>query len=745
MSDDRLEPYGECPLCLDAFELDDQSFYPCPCEYQICRFCWHRIKSDENGLCPACRQPYSDLPAQFQPLSKEQLTNMRIDKKNKASERKAKLAESRKHLAAVRVVQKCLVFVVGLSSRMADSDLIKRPEYFGRFGKIHKCVINNNTNYAGSTGHSASAYITFYKTDDALRAVQQTNNTQVDGRTLKASLGTTKYCSQFMKALTCNKQDCMYLHDLGDERASFTKEDMQQGKHQEYEQELHDEFYKREAEANVDIHLDRYKTVFTLRSEANGHLSNPLKVDADSTTTHTTNGPLVNGSVSSNRTTPSPSNAWGDANNHSSSSHSPADNVSKTKTAPSTDILTSITSSSISSGGGSTATSRSSSQGFSIFSTNLESALDCRVPPPQVSSDSRSDPFQRSNSVNAPWETAVFSGETYGDPARRFLSEPGSASQSDKNQPYQNGIPHLLNILENDDLEFDPIEECQKGLEELMQKERLLNCVSLSESFPPSSGNFGQPNHDHLSHSFNGFHHANSQSLEAAATTASSSHVDQQQSQFDRREWQANLRALLPNVNIQFQSAFTNGLPAAHSHQQNHLQPPGPSLSGGVPTTTWQSNSAGWNSNATGQQYNIGSDDPAIISTRKSHINHLGAFWENNNYQTHAPSSGQTQHHISLNSNSAVDSKTQVVANAFGNNSSSASLKILPLPSQAGGVGSSNRSSSQLFTHWKQTNNNNNHTHSSVPNKGISSSVETMAPSPSDHMAPPGFKASELN
>jgi hypothetical protein len=27
----------------------------------------------------------------------------------------------------------------------------------------------------------------------------------------------------------------MYLHELGDEEASFTKEDMQQGKHQEYE------------------------------------------------------------------------------------------------------------------------------------------------------------------------------------------------------------------------------------------------------------------------------------------------------------------------------------------------------------------------------------------------------------------------------------------------------------------------------------------------------------------------------
>ena len=29
-------------------------------------------------------------------------------------------------------------------------DVLKKPEYFGKFGKIHKVVINQNTAYAGS-------------------------------------------------------------------------------------------------------------------------------------------------------------------------------------------------------------------------------------------------------------------------------------------------------------------------------------------------------------------------------------------------------------------------------------------------------------------------------------------------------------------------------------------------------------------------------------------------------------------
>ncbi|KAH8410363.1 hypothetical protein KR215_000599 [Drosophila sulfurigaster] len=62
----------------------------------------------------------------------------------------------------------------------------------------------------------------------------------IDGRLIKTSLGTTKYCSHFMKNQQCPKGDCMYLHELGDSEASFTKEEMHQGKHQEYEKRLHD-------------------------------------------------------------------------------------------------------------------------------------------------------------------------------------------------------------------------------------------------------------------------------------------------------------------------------------------------------------------------------------------------------------------------------------------------------------------------------------------------------------------------
>jgi len=233
----------ECPLCMELLELDDINFYPCTCGYQICRFCWNKLRTEGNGLCPACRQAYSENPADFKPLTSEEIAKIKAEKRLKDQAKKLKISENRKHLANVRVVQKNLVFVVGLSPRLADPEILKKADYFGKFGKIHKVVINHSTQYAGSQiqGPSASAYVTYFKSDDALRAIQAVNNIFIDGRTLKASLGTTKYCSHFMKNQSCPKNDCMYLHELGDEAASFTKEEMQQGKHTDYEKQLHDE------------------------------------------------------------------------------------------------------------------------------------------------------------------------------------------------------------------------------------------------------------------------------------------------------------------------------------------------------------------------------------------------------------------------------------------------------------------------------------------------------------------------
>lgn len=92
-------------------------------KFKICRFCWHRIRTDENGLCPACRKAYPEDPADFKPLSQEEVARLKAEKRQRDLQRKQRLTENRKHLANVRVVQRNLVFVVGLPVRLADPEV----------------------------------------------------------------------------------------------------------------------------------------------------------------------------------------------------------------------------------------------------------------------------------------------------------------------------------------------------------------------------------------------------------------------------------------------------------------------------------------------------------------------------------------------------------------------------------------------------------------------------------------------
>ncbi|KAM6437685.1 CCR4-NOT transcription complex subunit 4 isoform 3-T5 [Liasis olivaceus] len=585
-SPDAKEDPVECPLCMEPLEIDDINFFPCTCGYQICRFCWHRIRTDENGLCPACRKPYPEDPAVYKPLSQEELQRIKNEKKQKQNERKQKISENRKHLASVRVVQKNLVFVVGLSQRLADPEVLKRPEYFGKFGKIHKVVINNSTSYAGSQGPSASAYVTYIRSEDALRAIQCVNNVVVDGRTLKASLGTTKYCSYFLKNMQCPKPDCMYLHELGDEAASFTKEEMQAGKHQEYEQKLLQELYKLnpnflQLSTNV---VDKNKNKVTSLQRYDVSIDKP----SDSLSI----GNCDNSQQISNSDTPSPPPGLSKSNSVipiSSSNHSAR--------SPFEGAIT---------------------ESQSLFSDNF------RHPNPIPSG---LPPFPSSPQTSSDWPMAP-------EPQSLFTSETIPVSSS---TDWQAAFGFGSSKQQEDDLGFDPFDITRKALADLIEKELSvqdqpsLSPTSLQNPSPhtttakgsgsgflhpatPTNANslnstfsvlpqrfpqfqqhravynsfsfpgqatrypwmaFPRNNIMHLNHTANPSSNSNfldlnlppqhSTGLGGIPIADSNSSVES----LNMKEWQDGLRALLPNININF-----GGLPNATSPSNaNHSVP----------------------------------------------------------------------------------------------------------------------------------------------------------------------------
>ncbi|CDJ40542.1 RRM domain-containing protein, putative [Eimeria tenella] len=133
-------------------------------------------------------------------------------------------------LKDVRVIQRCLVYVIGIPPSIAKKEILRRQEFFGQYGKVLQIVVNKNQGHWG--GPSFAVYVTYSTSKEAVAAIQGVDGAVYEGRTLKASFGTTKYCSHFLKGVKCQNPDCSYLHQLGSGKDSFTKEAMISAKHQ---------------------------------------------------------------------------------------------------------------------------------------------------------------------------------------------------------------------------------------------------------------------------------------------------------------------------------------------------------------------------------------------------------------------------------------------------------------------------------------------------------------------------------
>ena len=150
----------------------------------------------------------------------------------------APIDSSRKHLVNVRVIQRNLVYLVGIPTAMCKEEILRKAEYFGKYGSIVKLQVSCPTAPANGSGNNVSnvgnlagcAYVTFESEVDAQTCIQCIDgvpaNPDGTGRPLRACHGTTKYCNAFLRNLPCGNPECLYLHVIGEKEDSFTKEEM---------------------------------------------------------------------------------------------------------------------------------------------------------------------------------------------------------------------------------------------------------------------------------------------------------------------------------------------------------------------------------------------------------------------------------------------------------------------------------------------------------------------------------------
>jgi CCR4-NOT transcription complex subunit 4 len=122
------------------------------------------------------------------------------------------------------------VYVVGLNPHIPEKDLLgtlRGDDYFGQYGKILKIVVSKSkTGESPPNSQGLGVYVTFARKEDAQRCIAAVNGSQNGDRVLRAQLGTTKYCSAFLRGETCTNKQCMFLHEDGDNDDSYSRQDL---------------------------------------------------------------------------------------------------------------------------------------------------------------------------------------------------------------------------------------------------------------------------------------------------------------------------------------------------------------------------------------------------------------------------------------------------------------------------------------------------------------------------------------
>lgn len=190
-----------------------------------------------NGLCPACRRPYNDNDIEWKVVTPEETAAHKARQAQKQKKTQAALQKekqkaeaenlSRKHLAGMRVVQKNLVYVTGLSPTTQEDQLLatlRGEQYFGQYGKIIKIVVSKARD--PSHPNSVGVYVTYERKEDAASCIAAVDGTKNGDRTLRAQFGTTKYCSAYLRGETCSNRNCMFLHEPGEANESYSRADL---------------------------------------------------------------------------------------------------------------------------------------------------------------------------------------------------------------------------------------------------------------------------------------------------------------------------------------------------------------------------------------------------------------------------------------------------------------------------------------------------------------------------------------
>lgn len=202
-----------CPLCITELSPSEYDFYPCPCGYQICSFCFEKLITEYKSTgCPLCRRIYDDdavdrVGPQYRPVPV------------------VRPPPEKKPEPVGFILSKKMVQIVGIPQKYLLTSLLTRHDYLGQYGIIRKIAIfsSEKTPFRKQTIHSivnpdqlqgkSSVYVKFSSQYEADLCILSLNNISIKGETILASYALTEECSEALQNKPCpEKKNCLKVH-----------------------------------------------------------------------------------------------------------------------------------------------------------------------------------------------------------------------------------------------------------------------------------------------------------------------------------------------------------------------------------------------------------------------------------------------------------------------------------------------------------------------------------------------------
>ncbi|EEC70150.1 hypothetical protein OsI_00851 [Oryza sativa Indica Group] len=166
----------KCPLCTEEMDLTDKQLKPCKCGY-------------EDIIIKDLTSILKELCADKSNFQKEQAKSQ----KQKPVKVQSGVTEESIDPYSVRVIQRRLVYIVGMPSEFASDKVLRQHNFLGQYGKIESIIIDN-IGANQQIPDSGRVYVTFSREEEAFRCIEVVNGFILDGRPLKATFGVTRYC-----------------------------------------------------------------------------------------------------------------------------------------------------------------------------------------------------------------------------------------------------------------------------------------------------------------------------------------------------------------------------------------------------------------------------------------------------------------------------------------------------------------------------------------------------------------------